>query len=242
MKPAALLADAARVLRGERVAFAVLGWTALAIVADVQLTMPSWVPRQLPDGAAPLASFVWWVAELGVLWGVVPLLIARAFGMRPGAVGLGIGRLRAVLPTYGALYVIACVGVLFAATQPAFLDMYPLIPRDAGVWSWRLLLGYWLLYAAQFVCVEFLFRGFLLFPLRPRLGDAAIPVMIVPYALIHIGKPPAEAVLAIVGGAVLGWLALRAESIWGGVLMHTAMALSMDVASLTAQGAWPTSW
>jgi hypothetical protein len=237
-----LLADAGRLLRGERIAFAVLGWTALSLIAHAHLTVPRWVPDLLPDAAAPLAPFVWWVAELSLLWGLMPLLIAHALGMRPRTLGLGVGRLRTLLPAYAVLYVVACVGVLIAATQPAFLETYPFVSRDTGVWSWRVLLGFWLLYAAQFVCVEFLFRGFLLFPLRPRLGDAAIPVMIVPYALVHIGKPPTEAVLAIVGGAVLGWLALRAESIWGGVLMHTAMALSMDAASLTVQGAWPATW
>lgn len=237
-----LVNDGLRLLREERGAFAVLGYAALALVVVPHLVVPRWLLAQLPAGGVPLARFIWWVAELAVLWVGVPLALARLLGWRPRALGLGAGRLRGVLPAYGVLYAIAFAAVIVAATQTDFLATYPLVERAPASWSWRLLLAYWLLYAAQFVCVEFFFRGFLLFPLRPRIGDAAIAVMVVPYAMLHIPKPPAEAVLAIAGGAVLGWLALRAETIWGGVLVHAGMALTMDAAALTVAEAWPARW
>lgn len=242
MRAGNLLGDAARVLREERTAFTVLACAALVIVLDANVETPRWLPVVLPAGLAPLAPFISWVVGLLFLWGVLPFGVARFLGLGPRTLGLGPGALRRFLPACGVLYLIALAGVLIAATQPAFRQTYPMVERDPTTWSWHLLLGFWALYAMQFVFVEFLFRGFLLFPLRPRLGDAAIAVMIVPYAMLHIGKPPAEALLAIGGGAVLGWLALRAETIWGGVLIHVAMALTMDAAALTALGAWPTRW
>jgi hypothetical protein len=237
-----LLGDVLRALREERAPFAVLGYAALALVVAEHLAVPSWLPGILPGRAAPLARFVWWVTELAVLWGVGPLMLARLLGIAPRALGLGLGELRRFLPAYGILYLIALAAVFVAATQTDFLHTYPLIERDPASWSWGLLAGYWLLYTAQFVCVELFFRGFLLFPLRPRFGDAAIAVMVVPYAMLHVDKPLAEALGAIAGGAALGWLALRAETIWGGVLVHATLALTMDVAALTVAGAWPARW
>jgi membrane protease YdiL (CAAX protease family) len=72
---------------------------------------------------------------------------------------------------------------------------------------------------------------------------AAIAVMIVPYCMIHYHKPLPEALGAIVGGVVLGWLALRTRSLWGGWLLHVAVALSMDVLALVRGGmGLPTQW
>lgn len=55
-------------------------------------------------------------------------------------------------------------------------------------------------------------------------------------------KPLPEAMGAIVAGVVLGWLALRTRSIWGGVLLHVAVALSMDALALWRAAAFPQSW
>jgi membrane protease YdiL (CAAX protease family) len=50
--------------------------------------------------------------------------------------------------------------------------------------------------------------------------------------MIHYGKPMAETYGAIIAGVVLGTLAMRTRSIWGGVLVHCAVAISMDVLAL----------
>src|SRR5690606_8230997 len=79
------------------------------------------------------------------------------------------------------------------------------------------------------VSLEFFFRGFMLKALAPRLGSSAIFVMVVPYCMIHFGKAMPETLGAIVAGLVLGTLAMRTRSIWGGVLLHIAVALTMDL-------------
>jgi membrane protease YdiL (CAAX protease family) len=86
-----------------------------------------------------------------------------------------------------------------------------------------------LMYAAQFVSLEFFFRGFMLFATKGALGVYAIFPMVVPYCMIHYGKTFAECNAAIVAGVVLGTIALRTRSIWGGIFVHIAVALTMDV-------------
>jgi membrane protease YdiL (CAAX protease family) len=60
--------------------------------------------------------------------------------------------------------------------------------------------------------------------------------MVVPYCMIHFGKPFLEALAAIAAGIVLGTLALKTRSIWCGVLIHVSVAISMDVAALVQRG------
>ncbi len=61
--------------------------------------------------------------------------------------------------------------------------------------------------------------------------------MVVPYVMIHFRKPMFETVGAVIAGSVLGVLSLRTGSIWGGFLIHIAVAISMDVAAMAIRGA-----
>jgi membrane protease YdiL (CAAX protease family) len=192
----------------------------------------------------PLAPFAWWSLGLVVAWILVPLAWARYLGFAPRDLGWRWGGLDSKLWLYGALFVPVGLAVTWAATRPSFLATYPMLRPDQIVhWSWSVLILYWLLYGLQFVCVEAFFRGYLLFPLERTLGTASIGVMVVPYCMIHFHKPLPEVFGAIVAGLVLGWLALVTRSIWGGVLLHVAVALSMDVAALARSPlGFPTTW
>ncbi|MCA9320336.1 MAG: CPBP family intramembrane metalloprotease, partial [Planctomycetes bacterium] len=57
----------------------------------------------------------------------------------------------------------------------------------------------------------------------------AIFVMVIPYAMIHFTKPMPEAFGAIFAGVALGYLAMRTRSFYGGILLHYAVALTMDL-------------
>jgi uncharacterized protein len=131
---------------------------------------------------------------------------------------------------YVVLFCAILPAVFAASHTEAFRHTYPFYrmanrsPTD--LWSWEAL------YAAQFVSLEFFFRGFLLQGLRRALGANAIFVMIVPYCMIHYGKPMPETFGAIGAGLILGTLAMRTRSIWGGVLIHIGVATTMDVLAL----------
>ena len=87
-------------------------------------------------------------------------------------------------------------------------------------------------YVAQFLSLEFFFRGFMIQPLRRIMGSSAVFAMMIPYVMIHIGKPMIECFAAIIAGIVLGTLALRTRSIWAGFLIHMSVALSMDLLAI----------
>jgi membrane protease YdiL (CAAX protease family) len=131
---------------------------------------------------------------------------------------------------YVLLFALILPGVILASRTQSFYQTYPFYK-----WANRSrfdLITWEALYAAQFVALEFFFRGFLLRGLRRAFGANAIFVMIVPYCMIHYQKPMPETFGAIGAGIILGTLAMRTRSIWGGVAIHIAVATTMDVLAL----------
>lgn len=189
-----------------------------------------------------LLAFCWWSAAKVVGFLLVPLVHVRLLGGRLRDYGMPLSAAAdAGVPgrswgrTYLLLYLAVLPLLIGVSFTRAFQDTYPFY-RLAGR-SWLDFLGWELQYGATFLCVEFFFRGYLLFGLRPALGSHAIFVMVVPYCLIHVLKPAAEAAGAIVAGVVLGTLALATGSIWCGVLIHVSVAWTMDLlAALQTHG------
>ncbi len=116
----------------------------------------------------------------------------------------------------------------FQRTYPFYeLGGEPLWP---WFWVWEIF------YALQFLGLEFFFRGFMVHGLRHRFGAYAIPVMMVPYCMIHFQKPMPETFGAIVAGFVLGFMSLRTRSVILGAALHVGVAVSMDLTSLWQRG------
>ena len=138
--------------------------------------------------------------------------------------------------TYALLFAVSLPFLVLASFNGEFQARYPMYELASGEPWWPYLWAWWLLYALQFVAVEFFMRGFLVHGLKLRFGFSAVFVMVVPYTMIHFHKPMPEALAAIVGGIVLGYLSLKTRSIWWGVALHMAIAGSMDVLALAQTG------
>jgi uncharacterized protein len=178
-------------------------------------------------------QLAFWAVVMIVTYVVPPVLVIRfVFRERVRDYGLRIKGMSAHVRVYFVLFGIAFPLIVAASFTAAFQDKYPFLHPVAGRPLGPDLYWWWLLYWCQFVALEFFFRGFMLNGLAPRLGWAAIFAMTVPYNMLHYGKPMAEALAAIVGGIVLGTLALKTKSIWLGASLHISIALSMDLLAL----------
>jgi membrane protease YdiL (CAAX protease family) len=173
-----------------------------------------------------------------VLTYVVPAALVIKFVLRERITDYGL-HFRGIGPharVYIAVFAVAAPLIIAASFGEAFKERYPFYHPPAGHSLWPYLFAWWALYWLQFAALEFFFRGFMLNGLVPRLGYAAIFAMVVPYNMLHYGKPMAEALAAIVGGIVLGTLALKTKSIWLGVALHVSIAFTMDVCALWHAG------
>ena len=176
-----------------------------------------------------LMRHAWWAGWRFAGYVLIPVLVIFLMpGERLRDYFFSVAGLRSKLLVYLALFALIFPVVLAAPRVfPNFYLTYPFYK-----WANRSPTDFWLweaLYALQFLSLEFFFRGFMLKALRPRFGSGAIFVMVVPYCMIHYGKPMPETLGAIIAGLVLGTLAMRTRSIWGGVILHVAVALTMDL-------------
>ncbi|MDB4955881.1 MAG: Abortive infection protein [Myxococcales bacterium] len=218
-------------------------WKVLIILVTVavSLTLQEYIgdrgfyeryfPPHAGDAYWELKGFAWWSGWRVLGYVIIPMVVLAALpGEKIRDYHVSLRGFFKHLWIYAILFCCVLPAVIAASTTDAFRHTYPfyrMANRSSfDLWTWEAL------YAAQFVSLEFFFRGFLLRGLRRALGSNAIFVMLVPYCMIHYGKPMPETLGAIGAGLILGTLAMRTKSIWGGVLIHIGVATTMDVLAL----------
>jgi membrane protease YdiL (CAAX protease family) len=188
-----------------------------------------------------LLGYTWWVlARVGGY--LLPLPLWKILFPKDSLLDMGL-RTKGFMQhiwIYIACLSIVVAAMLVMATQPDFLNYYPFYKQSSRSWLDFLLWQgmYWM----QFFALELFFRGWMLAALRRTMGMGAIFVMVVPYCMIHFGKPYLEAHAAIVAGVVLGSLAMRTRSIYAGFLVHITVATLMDTMALASRDALPTTF
>jgi membrane protease YdiL (CAAX protease family) len=179
-----------------------------------------------------------------VFWGVsryaaylMPIAVWPAvFRENPLDLGLRFRGLREHAWIYLLCVVIVIPALVMVSFTPEFTSYYPMYKGAARSWTD---FGLWeAIYVGQFLALEIFFRGFWLRGAR-SLGSGAIFSMVVPYTMIHFAKPYLEACGAVVAGTVLGSLSMRTGSIWAGFLIHTTVAILMDLVALDRKGMLP---
>lgn len=131
---------------------------------------------------------------------------------------------------YAAMFLVILPLLFVVGGTPGFQKTYPFYKAagrslfDFGMWE--------LAYMAQFLSLEFFFRGFLVHGLKGRLGLYAVLVAVMPYCMIHFGKPMPETLGSVLAGVALGTLSLMTRSVWLGVAIHVSVAVSMDIIAL----------
>jgi membrane protease YdiL (CAAX protease family) len=184
---------------------------------------------------ARLARLMYWSGCTFVGYLLVPALYVK-FVMRERLLDMGVS-VRGALThwwIYVGLYVLVMPAVFLMSLTESFQETYPFYqlagrsPTDFLLWE--------LTYAVQFLSLEFFYRGVLVHGTKRRLGMYSVLLSVIPYCMIHFGKPMPETLGAVFAGVALGVLSLYTRSIWLGVAIHVSVAVSMDVFSLLAQG------
>jgi membrane protease YdiL (CAAX protease family) len=187
-----------------------------------------------------LYSLAWWALLRIVGYTVVPYTLWKIFFPKDSLLDMGLrtdGFVKhAWIYAFSLLVVVPAVFIV--ASQPDFGNYYPFYKKASR--SWVDFIAWESLYVLQFLGLEMFFRGFWLSGLRKTLGSGAIFAMIVPYCMIHYGKPYLETCGAVVAGIWLGTIAMRTKSIYSGFLVHVTVALLMDILALQARGGLPT--
>jgi membrane protease YdiL (CAAX protease family) len=119
--------------------------------------------------------------------------------------------------------------IWFVSSSPEFLAKYPHLLSARDSWT------YFYIYESGMLLYmigwEFVWRGFMLFGLKEKFNYYSVLIQMIPFVILHNGKPIPETVGAIAGGIALGMLAFRSNSIYYCIITHMGVMFSIDFIS-----------
>ncbi len=131
---------------------------------------------------------------------------------------------------YSSLFLLVMIILIwFVSATPAFAEKYPHL-SDAKS-NWNILLIYEFGMLLYMFAWEFIWRGFMLFGLEKKFGYYSVLFQMIPFVILHNGKPFLETFGAIFGGIALGILALRTRSFYYCVITHIGVMFAIDFIS-----------
>ena len=180
-----------------------------------------------------LYSLLWWVSLILVFYLAVPVIIIKCW-FKERLTDYGV-KLKGAFKDYW-LYIVMLLIMLplvfhFSKTV-SFQERYPFYKPATGEPLFPRFIVWEVFYFLHFLAVEFFFRGFMVHGTKKRFGYYSVFVMMIPYCMVHFGKPFPETMAAIVAGLVLGTLSLKSRSIMLGVAIHYSVAITMDMFAL----------
>ncbi len=175
-----------------------------------------------------LIEYLFWFLGDFITFFVLSILIIK-FILKDRIANYGLGwgehKIGLILTTIFLLIMLPLIWI-FSAT-PEFVQKYPHLLSARSDW------GTFSIYETGMLVYmfswEFIWRGFMLFGLKDKFGYYAVLIQMIPFVILHNGKPFAETSGAIVGGIALGILALRTNSFIYGVITHVGIMFSIDV-------------
>ena len=178
-----------------------------------------------------LYEFLYWFIGDFLTFFVLPILIIIFFFKdKPKNFGFQTGDHKSGIKISFYFIIIMAVISWFASSSSSFVETYPLLQRTKE--SWNLFLIY---EAGLFLYVfawEFIWRGFMLFGLEEKFGYYAVLIQMIPFVILHNGKPYMETFGAILGGIALGILAFRTRSFLYCVIVHICVMFTIDLFSV----------
>ncbi len=175
-------------------------------------------------------EIAYWYAANFLTMFVIPFLIIK-FYLKEKMInyGITIGDAEAGLKLT-LLFLLIMLPIIWIVTaQPVFALTYPLLYQARD--SWNLFFIYELGLLVYLFAWEFIWRGFMLFGLKEKFGYYAVIIQMIPFLILHFGKPDLETFGAMFGGIALGILAYRTRSIYYCVITHAGIMFSIDLIS-----------
>lgn len=172
----------------------------------------------------------WFVGDFVTLFLLPVFAIKFLFKDRLTNYGLKIGDYKTGFK-YSVLFLVIMIPMLwFVSADSDFIQIYPQL-NDVK-YSWNIFLIFESGILLYMVAWEFIWRGFMLFGLEPKFGYYAILFQMIPFVILHNGKPAIETFGAILAGLALGILALRTRSILYCIITHAGVMFFIDLVSV----------
>lgn len=176
-----------------------------------------------------LEYLYWFIGDFFTFFILGSLVIKFVLKENLSDYGLKVGDYKAgLLISFVFIFLMAII-IWFVSSTPAFAEKYPHL--DSAKDSWNIFLIYELGMLVYMIAWEFIWRGFMLFGLEKRFGFYSVLIQMIPFVILHNGKPFLETFGAIFGGIALGILAFRTRSIYYCIITHIGVMFSIDFIS-----------
>ena len=143
--------------------------------------------------------------------------------------GIRIGELKIGIIFSVIFLVVMIILIWFFSASQSFSEKYPHLLSTRN--SWNEFFVYEMGMLIYMISWEFIWRGIMLFGLKEKFGYYAVLIQMIPFVILHNGKPVAETFGAIAGGIALGILAFRTNSIYYCVITHAGVMFAIDLIS-----------
>jgi len=175
-----------------------------------------------------LTSFTYWFLLDSILFLIIPLLIIKFifhediknFGVNWQNINTGL-----IFTLLGIIFFIPVI--YFLSKSDNFIQFFPLMKNAKE--DFLVFIIYEFCFIIFIFSWEFFFRGFMLFGLEKNFGIYAIFIQMIPFVILHNGKPFIETLTSIFGAIILGYFALRTRSIYYGFFIHVFILVSLDI-------------
>jgi len=177
-------------------------------------------------------SRVYWFLMDGGLMFILPLLsIKIIFREKISDYGFTLGDKKFGIVTSGLFLAVMLIIVWIVSGSSAFANTYP----QGGP---KVREGFVIFFLYE-LCVlvymlgwEFFWRGYTLFGLKNKFGYYAVLIQMIPFFILHKGKPELELFASIFAGIILGIQALRSRSFIYSWILHWLVMFSIDGISI----------
>ncbi len=176
-------------------------------------------------------TLYWFTADGFLMLAVPIILIITVLKERPFDFGFRLGDYKFGLISSGVFILVMVPVVWIASGSETFARAYP----QGGVTvreSIPVLLFYELFVGFYMLGWEFFWRGYMLFGLKEKFGYYAVLIQMVPFMILHRGKPEIEVFASIFAGLILGIQALRANSFIYCFVVHWGVMIFVDTVSV----------
>jgi len=183
------------------------------------------------DSNVFLIEYIYWFIGDFISYFLIPLLIIKfLFKEKIRDYGISFGDYKAGIKITIIFLIIMLPLIWIASSLPEFNKTYPHL--SSAKYSWKIFLLFETGMLIYMFSWEFIWRGFMLFGLKDKFGYYAVLIQMIPFLILHNGKPAPETFGAIIAGIALGILALRTNSILYCVLTHMSVMFSIDLISV----------
>lgn len=177
-------------------------------------------------------SALYWFSSDGFLMFVLPMiLIMFVLKSKPSEFGFKIGDYKFGIKSSLIFIAVMLPFIWIASGNESFAKTYP----QGGAFvreNITVLLYYELFVGFYMLAWEFFWRGYMLFGLKEKFGYYAILIQMLPFFILHRGKPELETFASIFGGIILGAQAWRANSFLYCFLVHWIVMIFVDTISV----------